>query len=224
MTTTHWALAAMAAVSLCFSAPALADHEKGHHGGMKHHCSKGCDMECCKKGGCDKKGCDKKGCDWKAHNGMKKCPLSAEKRQLVKEAMKNAREKNKAGHEAMMARHKALKDALSAKEFDRNAFLKAFDDMAAARATMQRNRAEAFADVAPQLTPEERSKAAMFLTGGGRGMMHHGKMGMKGCPYAGKRGGKGPDGRHSGAWRHYKGSPVREANGFHRPDWDGLNH
>lgn len=229
MTTTHWALAAMAAVSLCFSAPALAGHEKGHHGHMGkagHHCQKGCDMECCKKGeGCDKeKGCDRKGCDWKK-GAKKECPVSEEKRKLVREAMKNAHEKNKDGWKGMKARHQALKATLSAKDFDRAAFLKAFDDMAAARAAMGRNKAEAFADIAPQFTPEEREKMSMFLAGG----MHHGKKmrGKHGCPYAGKghmrkgphcnKGGKKWGGRHHA--RPDGGMEVAPR----RHDWDGLN-
>lgn len=229
MTTTHWALAAMAAVSLCFSTPALAGHEKGHMGNPGHHCQKGCDMACCKKGGgCDKeKGCDRKGCDWKK-GAQKECPISEEKRKLVREAMKNARDKNKDSWKGMMARHKALKDTLSAREFDRKAFLKAFDDMASARATMQRSRAEAFADIAPQLTPEERGKMSMFLMAGGKGgMMHHGKMGYgkKGCPFSGRHGDKndckkGCPKKGAGKWRHGHDGGDRAPT---RSDWSGLN-
>jgi len=165
-------MAGIVALSLGWTAPALADHEKGHHdgGGKWRHGKQGCDM-------------------------------SPEKRELIRGAMKKAHEQNEGLRKQMDDRHQALEKVLSAKKFDREAFLKVSDELAALKEQRRRSMAEAFADIAPKLTPDERKKCAMFI-GGGR---HHGMRG-----------------RHHG-WRHHGGREGTREKKVPAPHsaWDG---
>lgn len=152
MQSARWILAAVVMLGLGMAAPAQADHAKGHHHGKGK-------WECPYK--------NKKGRD-----GMEKsCPFSPEKREVLHGAMKKAHTRNEALRKDMMKHHKAMESVLAAKDFNKKAFLATFDKASGVRAQMMRNKAKAFADVAGQLTPEERKKAAMFLAGG----MHHHK-------------------------------------------------
>jgi len=161
MKSSHWVMAGIVALSLGCAAPAFADHEKGHHGG-----------------------------DGKWRHGKMGCDMSPEKRELIHGAMKKAHGQNEGLRKQMQDRHEAMQKVLSAQKFDREAFLKVSDEIAALKEQKRRSMVEAFADIAPKLSPEERKKCAMFAAGG----MHHG---MRGRHH--KWGGK------HGGWRHHGG-------------------
>lgn len=154
MKSSHWIMAGVVALALGCTGPAFAEQEKGHHGGGK----------------------------WR--EGKMGCDMSPEKRELIHGAMKKAHEQNEGLRKQMEDRHAAMEKVLSAKKFDREAFLKVADEMAALQEQKRHSMAEAFADIAPKLSADERKKCAMFMAGG----MHHGMRG-----------------RHHGGWRHHGG-------------------
>lgn len=160
MKSVHWIVAGAFVLALGCAGPAFANDAKDkdqHHGMGK----------------------------W--HHGKMGCHMSDANRKLIHEAMEKAHKKNEALHKEMREEHEALRKILAAKNFDEKAFINATDDMANTHAKMAHNMAEAFAEVAGKIPPEERAKCPMLMMGGG---MHPGMMGHHGW---------GP----GGPWKHH---------------------
>lgn len=166
MKPTRILVAAVFAVALGVAPAAFANHEKGNHDGG--------------------------GPPGKWRHGGPGCGISPEHRALMKDAMEKAHKANAGLMKEAEAKRKALQAALSAKTFDRKAFLAATDDLAALQAKKHHNMAEAFADVAEKLSPEERKKCPMFAGGMHGPGMRHGGPGGPGGP---------------GGWKHHRGGP-----------------
>ncbi len=82
--------------------------------------------------------------------------LPQDKQELVKKSMQEGREANKASFEQMRALRKEINEILTAEKFDKDAFLSKSKALEALQDKMAANRMERIADLASQLTQEER--------------------------------------------------------------------
>ena len=109
--------------------------------------------------------------------------LSEAGQKLMHDTMTKQREENKATFEGLTAKQKELDALLKAATFDKAAFLAKDAEIQELHQKMMRARSEAFADIATQLSPEDRAKLAEgrgphFRMDGkgphGKGMMKNG--------------------------------------------------
>ena len=98
----------------------------------------------------------KDGWNKEAHHEDGGPQLPEAKAKLVRDAMHEAKEKNKVLSSQARELRKSLHDALVADTFDQAAFLKSSAMLDALRDKMKKNMEEAIASVAGQLTSEER--------------------------------------------------------------------
>lgn len=82
--------------------------------------------------------------------------LPEAKRTLVQEMLKSGKEERKANREAMKADQAEIEKILTAPTFDKKAFLAKTAEIEAKRASQHTKRSEKLAEVAGQLTAEER--------------------------------------------------------------------
>jgi len=123
--------------------------------------------------------------------------LSEAGQKLMHDSMTKQHEENKATFEALMAKQKELDAILKAPTFDKDSFLAKDAEIQTLSQKMMRARSESFAEIASQMTPEDRAKLAEsrgphFRMDGmgphGKGMMKKG-MGCTDpddCPMKGK--------------------------------------
>jgi len=159
---------------------------------------------------------------WDGHKGgphmmCKSARLDEKEAALCHDAMKQAFERDKASFEKMHELHEKLHAVLTAKDFDKQAFLSLSGEMQQQHDQIMQHHAEAFAEVAGKLTPEERERIFRhFHEHMGGGMMpHHGW------------GHEGPHGwgeHHGGFHDQHRDEPVNEqASQSHQSDYSGLN-
>lgn len=96
--------------------------------------------------------------------------LSPDKAKMVEDTMHRSMENNHADFERMRQLHEKMMAIGTADTFDRKAFLAAGDEMASLHMKMAKSRTRMMADVAGQLTAQERRDMAECL----RGKFHHG--------------------------------------------------
>ncbi|MEZ0225443.1 MAG: Spy/CpxP family protein refolding chaperone [Alphaproteobacteria bacterium] len=89
--------------------------------------------------------------------------LSPEKAKMAKDTMHKAMEKNHPLFERMHKAREKMRTIGKAENFDRKAFLAAGDEMANIHMQMAKDRARVMADIAEQLTPQERRDMAECL-------------------------------------------------------------
>jgi Spy/CpxP family protein refolding chaperone len=118
----------------------------------------------------DGQGCDKNG--W-SHDGQHHMSmLSDDKRQLLHETMKKVFEQDKGVIDQMHKLHKDMHEVLAADTFDAHKFMVLGDQLGKLRAKLHRDRMQAFASIASQFTPEERTRIVKFI--GHHHHHHHG--------------------------------------------------
>ena len=112
-------------------------------------------------------------------------------REKIKASMEAVREKNKAVMEKIRTLKQEARTLLQAEPFDRSAFLAKHSEIDKLMSEMHRARAEAMADLAASLTPQERQMLGQRP--GGKGGMRDGSRG---------------EGPHDGGGRGDKGGPM----------------
>jgi uncharacterized membrane protein len=96
--------------------------------------------------------------------------LPADKQTLVISTLRAAKEENKGLRDEIEAAHDKLKEVLTAEQFDAQAFKENSDKLQALMAQGFTSFSNAIAELAPQLTQDEREILAELGPGG-----HHGK-------------------------------------------------
>ncbi len=122
-------------------------------------------------------------------------PLSEEKSTLFREALRKMHTDNRELFTKIGALMREQKQILKAPTFDKAAYIAKSAEIQEVHAKITAARAAAIADVAAQMTAEERDALSqphfMMMDGSGRGPKI-GKNGPKGGPMGGPRDGKGP--------------------------------
>ena len=98
--------------------------------------------------------------------------LPADKQELIVSTLSAVKEEKKALRDEMKATHEKMKEILTAEEFDAQAFKENSDKLQALMAEGFTSFTDAIAELAPQLTQEEREILAELGPGGRH---HHGR-------------------------------------------------
>ena len=98
--------------------------------------------------------------------------LPADKQELIVSTLSAVKEEKKALKDEMKATHEKMKEILTAEEFDAQAFKENSDKLQALMAEGFTSFTDAIAELAPQLTQEEREILAELGPGGRH---HHGR-------------------------------------------------
>ncbi len=91
------------------------------------------------------------------HWQEKLAKLPPEKAAMVKDAMQKGREAHRADFEKLKELRREQKAILTAKDFNRDAYLSNAKKAQSLHARLAEDRAKTIADLAPKLTPEERA-------------------------------------------------------------------